>query len=227
MAFLSIHGQLLWIVMVDILKFFVPREEKFFDMMKNQAENILKGAEKFNSFVNDFEKLDSSERVQRVKEIKEIEHDGDKITHYIIETLNKTFITPIDREDIHQTIVNMDDILDMIYTTSNKINLYKISRIDDYIIKFSEIILKCTEEIHSMVMNLKYAKNMHELFIKLHTLENEADDLHNIAISNLFDNGTKEIDIIKLKDIYDFLEDIVDTAEDLANVMEGIVVKHA
>ena len=213
--------------MVDILKFFVPREEKFFDMMKDQAVNILKGAEKFHSFVNDFENLDDSERVQRVKEIKEIEHDGDRITHSIIETLNKTFITPIDREDIHQTIVKMDDILDLIYTTSNKINLYKIKKIDDHVIGFSKIILKCIEEIHNMVMNLSDTKNIHKFFVTLHTLENEADDLHDTAISSLFNNGTEEIDIIKLKDIYDFLEDTVDTAEDLANILEGIVVKNA
>src|SRR3989344_4979588 len=213
--------------MVDILKFFVPKEEKFFDMMKEQAENILKGAEKLNSFIKDFEKLNAEERSERIKEIKEIEHKGDEITHYIIETLNKTFLTPIDREDIYQTIVKMDDILDLIYTTSKRLELYDIKKLDNHIIRFGDIIQKTVTEIHNVILSLKGTKNIQEFCIKVHTLENEADEVHDAAISRLFNNGMKEIDIIKFKDIYDFLESIVDPAEDLANVVEGIVVKHA
>jgi len=213
--------------MVDILKFFVPKEEKFFDMMREQAENIMQGAEKLNIFIKDFEKLNDKERSERVKEIKEIEHKGDEITHYIIETLNKTFLTPIDREDIYQTIVKMDDVLDLIYTTSKRLELYNIKKLDDYIIRFGDIIQKTITEIHNVILSLKGAKNIKEFCIKVHTLENEADEVHDAAINTLFSNGMKEIDIIKFKDIYDFLESIVDTAEDLANVVEGIVVKHA
>ena len=213
--------------MVDILKFFVPREEKFFDMLKEQVDNILQGAEKLNSFINDFEKLDNMQRIERIKEIKEIEHNGDQITHHIIETLNKTFITPIDREDIHQTIVKMDDILDLIYTTSKKFSLYNIDKMDEYISSFSGIILKCMIEVHNMVISLKRPKNINEFCVKLHTLENEADEVHDAAIGSLFNNSVKEKDIIKLKDVYDHLEDIVDAAEDLADVLEGIVGKHA
>ena len=138
--------------MVDILKFFVPKEEKFFDMMKEQAENILKGAEKLNSFIKDFEELNAEERSERIKEIKEIEHKGDEITHYIIETLNKTFLTPIDREDIYQTIVKMDDILDLIYTTSKRLELYDIKKLDNHIIRFGDIIQKTVTEIHNVIL---------------------------------------------------------------------------
>ena len=158
---------------------------------------------------------------------QKIENKGDEITHYIIETLNKTFLTPIDREDIYQTIVKMDDVLDLIYTTSKRLELYNIKKLDDYIIRFGDIIQKTITEIHNVILSLKGAKNIKEFCIKVHTLENEADEVHDAAINTLFSNGMKEIDIIKFKDIYDFLESIVDTAEDLANVVEGIVVKHA
>ena len=213
--------------MVNILNFFVPKEEKFFDMMKEQADNILHGAEKFNNFIKDFNQLNPSQKEERIKELKDIEHKGDEITHYIIDTLNKTFLTPIDREDIHQTIVKMDDVLDLIYETSKKFELYGINKVDNYILEFSNIILKCMQEIHNVILSLKGAKNIKEFCIKLHTLENQADEIHDTAMSKLFNNGMKEIEIIKFKDIYDFLEEIVDTAEDLANVIEGIVVKHA
>ena len=177
--------------MVDILKFFVPREEKFFDMMKEQVDNILQGAETFNNFMKDFNQLNSIQKEERIKEIKDIEHKGDEITHYIIDTLNKTFLTPIDREDIHETIVKMDDILDLIYETSKKFELYGINKIDSYILEFSNIILKCIQEIHNVILSLKGAKDIKEFCIKLHTLENQADEIHDTAMSKLFNNGMK------------------------------------
>lgn len=213
--------------MPNIMHWLVPKEEKFFDMLTEQAENALEGAQELKSFVSSYEKLERSERKAKAQAIKNIEHKGDEITHKIIEQLNRTFITPIDKEDIHEMAVLLDDIIDLINAVALRFVLLGIERIDDSIIKLTDISLSGVTEINKSILDLRKLKDMEEHYIKIHSLENEADEVHHQALSELFHFYKNSIDIIKYKEIYEYLERITDKCEDVANVIESIVVKHA
>ncbi len=205
----------------------VPKEEKFFEMLNEQAKNALEGAQELKNFVDKYEKLERSERKSKAQLIKNIEHKGDEITHSILEKLDTTFITPIDKEDIHQMAVLLDDIIDLINVVTLRFVLLGIERIDNHIIKLVDIIHSAVVELNKSILDLRKLKNMREHYVKIHSLENEADDIYHEALSELFHFYKNSIDIIKYKDIYELLEDITDKCEDVTNVIESIVVKHA
>ena len=213
--------------MANIMHWLVPKEEKFFEMLTEQAENALEGARELKNFVNNYSKFERSERKSRANVIKAIEHKGDEITHKIIEGLNKTFITPIDKEDIHEMAVLLDDIIDLINAVALRFVLLGIERIDDFIVKLVGIILNSVTEVNKSVMDLRKLKDMREHYIKIHSLENEADEVYHEALSELFHFYKNSIDIIKYKEIYELLERITDKCEEVTHVIESIVVKHA
>lgn len=213
--------------MASIMHWLVPKEEKFFEMLSEQAENALEGAKELKDFVSGYDKLEKSGRKARAQAIKGIEHKGDEITHKIIDRLNKTFITPIDKEDIHQMAVLLDDVIDLINAVALRFVLLGVERTDSHINKLVDIILACATELNKGILDLRKLKSMNDHYVKIHSLENEADDVYHEALSELFHYYKNSIDIIKYKEIYELLEKITDKCEEVTHVIENIVVKHA
>jgi len=165
-----------------------------------------------------------------VKKIKDIEHAGDKITHTTIEKLNQTFITPLDREDIHELICRQDDIIDLIDSAVARMHLYKIDKPTEDAKALARVLVKATQiiiELLPKMRNLKLSSSLLQDCIAIHTQENEGDRIQQHALASLFENGQDPIYIIKWKDIYEELEAATDRCEDVANVIEGIVLKNA
>ena len=212
--------------MANLVNWLLPKEKKFFLMLKDQASNVVDGAIEFKNLIDNYNSLSDVKRKELVKKIKDIESKGDNIVHNIIGSLDKTFITPIDKEDIHRLSMLLDDVIDFIYATSIRLTIFKISRINDHIRKLSDIILETVKKIELGVIGVSKLKSMNRFYIDIHTLENKADDIYHEALGDLF-NKKDPIEIIKYREIYEYLENITDRCEDIANVIESIVVKHA
>ncbi|HLC62445.1 MAG TPA: DUF47 family protein [Candidatus Nanoarchaeia archaeon] len=213
--------------MKRIMNWLVPKEEKFFELLAKQSENALKAAEELKEFVRDYEKSSRSERKSKSNSMKSIERKGDEIAHDIMEKLDTTFITPIDKEDIHRMTVLLDDVVDLIDTATLRFVILGIERIDNHIIKLVSVTHQSVEELNKAVADLKKLKHVKEHYVKIHSLENEADEVYYNALSELFHFFKNPIDIIKYKEVYELLEGVTDKCEDVANVIESIVIKHA
>ncbi len=205
--------------------FLLPREESFFELFERAAKNVHEGA---NQLVELLEKFD--DREERAKRIKDTEHAGDKLTHETMERLNRTFITPLDREDIHELVGRLDDVLDLMDTATNRMVLYKIEKPTADAIALARCLKHATAillEAMPLLRNMKNAKEILQRCVAVHTQENEADKIEQHALAALFEKGHDPVDIIKWKDIYQDLEAATDRCEDVANVLEGIVLKNA
>lgn len=165
---------------------------------------------------------------EQAKQIKKIEHDGDTITHNIIKKLDQTFITPIDREDIHQLASAIDDVLDLIEAVADRIVIFKIQKSTPAAQKMAEILEKSTEEIAKGIAALENMSSeiIDKYCVEVDRLENEADRASRDAIAGLFENEKNPIEVIKWKEIYEFLEDATDCCEDVADILESVVLKH-
>ncbi len=202
-----------------------PKEEKFFDMFIVSARTILKAAELFREMVND---LDDAET--KFKRIKEMERRGDQQLHDIFEQLNRSFITPIDREDIYGIGKQMDDIADAIESTASRFVIFNISIASEDAKTIANLIVECTRELIALMEELKIMKKsnrLNEKIIEINRIEEECDALYRKAIRDLFDGRTPVMEIIKWKDIYERLEKSIDACEDVANIVEGVVMKYA
>jgi predicted phosphate transport protein (TIGR00153 family) len=200
----------------------IPREEKFFEFFRVAAENILSGA-KVLVQMTDEQRGDFEERW---RQLEEFEHEGDKITHQIIRKLNRTFITPIDREDIHSLTVALDDVMDLIEAAAARMALYKIKQPTEEARALAHLILKSAEQIVRAVSNLERMDDVMEHCIEINRLENAADDVCREAIAKLFDSGHDPIDVIKWKEIYETMETATDRCEDVANIVETVALKN-
>ncbi|MCH8067082.1 MAG: DUF47 domain-containing protein [Nanoarchaeota archaeon] len=212
--------------MTNIIHWLLPKEEKFFLMLRDQASNVVEGANEFKNLIDNYNSLSDVKRGELVKKIKEIESKGDNIVHKIIGSLDKTFVTPIDKEDIHNLTSLLDDVIDLIYAASIRLKIFKIKIVDVHMKSSADIIQDTIKKIEMGVIGVSKLRSMNRFYIDIHTLENKADDLYHKALEDLFNNRNPVV-IIKYKEIYDFLEDITDKCEDIANVIESIVVKHA
>ncbi len=212
--------------MANIVHWLLPKEEKFFHMLKEQSSNVVDGANKFKELVDNYNRFSYSKKKVFVKKIEEIEAKGDEVTHKIIGELDKTFITPIDKEDIHRLAVLLDDVIDLIDKTASRFIIFKITRIDSSIRNLTDIAVEIAKKIDEGIMEVSKLKNMHEFYIDVNTLENTGDDIYRNALARLFDKEDP-IEVIKYKEIYEFLESIINKCEDVSNVIESIVVKHA
>jgi predicted phosphate transport protein (TIGR00153 family) len=201
---------------------FIPREEKFFDLFVDDATNVLAGARLLEEF---FRSYDQRERI--ASQLRDLEKRGDGISHDIGHRLENTFVTPFDREDIHQLITRLDDILDFIEEIADTCILYRIEAPTPVAKEQAEIIAKQCEELVRALEKLKGFKDVAPHWIEIHRLENEGDRIARQAVADLFTNGDSTLDVIKWKDVYALLEDTIDASEDAANVIERIVVKHA
>jgi predicted phosphate transport protein (TIGR00153 family) len=201
---------------------FIPREEKFFDMFVEDAQNVLAGARLLEEM---FRSYDQRERI--ASQLRDLERRGDGLSHDIGQKLEKTFVTPFDREDIHQLISRLDDVLDFIEEVADTCILYKIGEPSEPALAQATIVVQQVEQIVRALEKLKGFKNVGPHWIEIHRLENEGDRVARQAIADLFTNGTDAVETIKWKDVYALLEDTIDSCEDVANVIERIVVKHA
>jgi hypothetical protein len=201
---------------------FIPREEKFFELFVEDAQNVLAGARLLEEF---FRSYDQRERI--ASQLRDLERRGDGLSHDIGHKLENTFVTPFDREDIHQLVSRLDDVLDFIEEVADTCILYKIDAPTPQALEQAEIVVKQGEEIVRALEKLKGFKNVGPHWIEIHRLENEGDRVARQAIADLFTNGSDPVEIIRWKDLYALLEDTIDACEDVANVIERIVVKHA
>ncbi len=200
----------------------IPREEAFFELFKKAAHNMIEGTRLLKAMVDDFRSP-----VEQAKQIKDVEHIGDGITHEIALRLNQTFITPLDREDIHALASALDDILDVAEAIADRFVLYKVARPTEMSLKLADILYRAAVAVGCGVDRLGQAHpEIKECSVQVNSLENEADRVSRDAISALFEKETDPMVVIKWKEIYEAFEAGTDRCEDVANVLERIALKH-
>lgn len=201
-----------------------PKEIDFFEIFEKAATNLTKATSLLVRLMEDFKNLE-----ERAKEIYEVEQDGDMLTHDIMRKLNKTFITPIDREDIHALASRIDDILDLVWGAVDRMVVFKITEPTQEAIEIAKDLHQTTEVLQKTIKELKEKNYAHvqEHCIEINRLENRIDRIFRDALGKLFDDMQDPRMIIKWKEVYEHLENASDRCEDVANVLEGIVLKNA
>lgn len=201
----------------------IPKEEAFFDLFKQAAHNVIEGSRLLKDMMEDFHDLPG-----KAKKIKEVEHVGDGITHDIAMRLNQTFMTPIDREDIHDLASALDDILDAVDAVADRFVIYKIERPTESAIRLADILYQASVAVGRGVdrIGMSHAQ-IKECCVQVNSLENEADRVSRDAISGLFEKEKDPISVIKWKEIYETIEEGTDRCEDVSNILERIVLKHS
>ena len=200
----------------------IPREAKFFDMFTEIASNVTDGARALSELLNDY---DYAKMPAAVSHITDIEHRGDEMTHRILIKLNQTFITPLDREDIHLLVSSLDDLLDFIFAAADRLLNYKISAPSPSARVLAGIILRQSEELTKAVSLLGKDSHVLQHCVEVNRLENEADKVSREAIGRLFEGEPDPITLIKLKELLEVLEEASDKAEDVADVLETVILK--
>ena len=203
----------------------LPRSTSFFDFFEKHAALTVEGAKEFLALATDSLNFES-----RARRIKEIEHETDVITHQCVEELHKTFITPIERDDIHHLISRMDDVMDLLDSTTERIVMYEIKAMTPEVRSFAEILVRATELVEKAVKGLRNLKASEEIIktcIEINRLENDADALFRKVMAQLLNHETDAIKVIKWKEVYETLEFATDRCEDVANIVEGILLEHA
>jgi predicted phosphate transport protein (TIGR00153 family) len=204
---------------------FIPKEEKFFTLFQQAADLIVEGAKEFRVMLSDL-----SAKESHARSIQEKEQQADEVTHRTVELLHKTFITPLDREDIHQLISRMDDILDHIEAASERIFLYDIQVAPPEAIQLADICIQSAEHVRHAVNHLQDLKNPQTIIehcVEVNRLENEADHILRSAMAKLFRDEPDTRQLIKYKEIFELLETVTDRCEDVANIVEGIVLEYS
>jgi len=200
----------------------IPREEAFFELFKEAAHNMIEGSRLLKVMMEDFRSP-----IEQAQGIKDVEHVGDGLTHDIARRLNKTFITPIDREDIHDLASALDDILDTAEAIADRFVLYKVTKPTEMAIKLADILHQASVAVGRGVDRLGLPHpDVKECSVQVNSLENEADRVSRDAISALFEKETDPIAVIKWKEIYENFEAGTDRCEDVANILERIALKH-
>ena len=213
--------------MINFIQFFIPQDKKFFPLFEKASGNLFQISKVLVEMVNT---SSQDKRRELIKEIEHLEHVGDNIAHEIFNELSTNFITPFDREDIHELISSLDDIVDYIHGSAKRIELYKMTDIDPSISKLAELVLQGAQEINIAVIALRKKKNLNlikEACVKINSIENHADDIFDMTIAKLFEEEKDAVKIIKTKEILSALETATDKCEDAANVLESILVKNA
>jgi len=210
----------------NFLRKFLSRNEEFFDIFEQVVANINEGVKLLQKMLKEFQNLP-----ELAKAIKDVEHEGDNLTHQAIIRLNLSFVTPFDREDIYDLIARLDDILDGIEAVAERLVIFKVDKPrGQETIQFASGILASTEELAKMVTglrDLKDAKAILHSCVEVNRLENEGDTLLRQGLANLFEQEIDPLEVIKWKEIYELLETITDRCEDVANIIEGVVLKYS
>ena len=199
----------------------LPVEVRFFDLFTSQAAKAHEAALALKELVHRYEHVEEKARL-----IKELESDGDRLTHEIIDKLNRTFITPIDREDIHALASGLDDVLDQIEGVASRLALFQIKAVTPEAIELVAVVERSCQAIYEAVTHLRDPKKIHEYCVRINDLENEADFISRNTTARLFEESTDFRELIKWKELYGRLEATTDDCEDVANILEGIVVKN-
>lgn len=202
---------------------FLPRESNFFDMFSEQVDYAIDAAKFFKEVVAKGQFDESA-----MARMQAIEHQGDDAAHTIIDQLNKTFITPFDREDIHALVKEIDDIIDMITTIVSRLKVYKISRTNQNLVEFASMIDDSVTAVACAVKamrDMKHSKDIMNACVEINSLENAGDDMRDRVLGELFENEKNAIEIIKWKEIYQDAETVLDICEDVAHVVSSILVK--
>lgn len=210
-----------------ILQHFVPKDRKFYPLFEQAAANMLTIS---NVLIELMVAPTPEKRTPLARQIENLEHVGDDITHTIFQEVSTTFITPFDREDIQRLASAMDDVVDYIHGSAKRIELYKVDPIHPSMIKLSELIQQCATELNTAIGSLRSMKNMikvREALVRVNSLENHADDIFDNAVARLFEDEKDAIQIIKIKEVLSALETATDKCEDVANVIESVIVKHS
>ena len=200
----------------------IPKDQKFFEMFIQAARNTLRGADLLKTLFTQYDG-----RIALVKQIREIEHDGDTITHEIIKRLNLTFITPIDREDIYLLTSSIDDVLDLIDASADCMVVFKVDKPTPESILLVDLIHRASHKVVDLVSLLGKSKDVLRYCVEINSLEEEADRVTVDAIARLFENEKDPIVVMKWKEIYEKLEEATDRCEDVANIVESIVLKNS
>jgi predicted phosphate transport protein (TIGR00153 family) len=206
----------------------MPREGRFFVLFDNHAKLIVEGAQALAGVLRRYDV--EQDRSAGIKLIENAEHSADRITHETVQLLHTTFVTPFDRDDIHRLISRMDDVLDLIQDTGESLVLYDIQQVTPQATQLAELLLRCTERVQAAVKllaSMAEAPAMLEICQEIDKLESEADKVMRGAISQLFRNETDVRQLIKLKAVYEALESATDKCQDVANVIESVVLENA
>jgi predicted phosphate transport protein (TIGR00153 family) len=201
---------------------FFSRSKKFFEMFGEAARNVHQGAKALERMLHDFQGSADQWRA-----VEEYEHEGDKITHRIMQTLHQSGMTPGDREDIHKLAATLDDVLDLVEGAAFRMAMYKVTKPTPESIRLAATIVRCTEQIVLGVSALPDFERIQPHCIEINRIENEADEVSRAAIAALFTGDASPLDVIKWKEIYETMETATDRGEDVANLLEEIVLKRS
>jgi uncharacterized protein len=201
----------------------VPKERQFFVLFRENASNLMEGLKTLDALLNSA----PEERIDHHKKLRDLEHQGDEVTHRVNRELNKTFITPFDREDIYALAGAVDDVIDLADEVADVIILDRVDVITDEARQMGDILLQVGQELVEAFDKLESRKDMTRHWVRIHDLENQADIVTRQAIGDLFQNSKDPIYIIKWKDVYALLEKTVDRTEDIANILESVTIKNA
>lgn len=204
----------------------MPRDDKFFDLFEVSAKNMVRAAESLKDMIYSWERFD-----EKLEEMTQIEHQGDTITHEIMFQLNRSFITPFDREDIGLLAHSLDDVTDLIQSAADTMVLYKVKTPGKRARELADIIVQITTEVENVMPGLRrHNANLEKILnscVEINRLENVADTIYRTALTELFDDDSDIADIIKWREIYEHMESATDMCEDVANVLESVALKHA
>ena len=204
---------------------FFPREYIFFDLLEKQVDHAVEAANLFKDLISKGE-IDGA----ALDRMRDIEHRGDETAHAIIDGLNRTFITPFDREDIYALTTELDDVIDMLNAIVRRMVVYKLSGVDKHLVEFASVIEQSVRAMARTVKGLrdkKHSKSVLESYVEIHRLENVGDAMRDAVLAELFATEKDPIAVIKRKEIYEHAETVLDICEDVAHVVESILVKHA
>lgn len=202
-----------------------PKEDKFYDHFVDSARIVHSASVLLRDLMKDLSNME-----EKVKAIEEMEHKGDKQVHDILQQLNRSFITPIDREDIYTIAKQMDDIVDFIEATAHRFIMFNVKEVQKDAIVLAEMIVNSCEEVIKLMeelKNMRKSNRLTEKIIEINRIEDDGDRIFRRAITNLFSGQTEALEVIKWREIYDFIEQTLDACEDVANTVEGVVMKHA
>lgn len=203
----------------------IPREQKFFDLFEEGAHNLVEAGETFSDLLHHWHEVE-----EKVSKLEDLEHKGDSITHRIMALLHSTFVTPFDREDIALLTNAMDDIVDLIHGAADTMLIYRVQAPTQRARELAEIIRDGVVEVERAVKYLRHRGQLKQMLVscvELNRLENAADEVLKQALGELFQDSSDMVQVIKWRELYEHMEDATDRCEDVANILEGIVLKHA
>ena len=208
--------------MARLSQLFVPKDREFFDLFEEAAQNIVRAADLLDQMLAAF-----PDRAELARDILVCEQEGDRITHDIIQHLNQTFVTPIDREDIYALAGGLDDIVDYTEEVADYLGLYKIEAPMEQAQRLAHVLLQASRAVSEAIPRLRGFKDISHYTVEINRLENDGDRIVREAVASLFDTGIDPMVVIRWKDIFERLEEAIDASEHVANILEGIVIKNS